>query len=398
MPLYVSDWLGDPNVQMMSLEEQGAYLRLLCGMWQLGGYLPNDDLRIARLLCVSIEKWQELKTSLSHVIHTSDDGAYLYNDRLLREIERMTSKRSQAQRAAQMRWSKDQAPPLAGDHGGSVAYADASTAHTQPHMRPHMQTHTQAHMRTDMRADMPEHMQTQCHQIPDTRYQIPEETYVFDSREDMSKDTTVYDQSPQSTPPPSLAPNGASRDIPPHEGHLSPGEGAEGVDGGLGAGGGDEGEPTASHADTASTTEHKAAPPGGNIRPRRTRRTHRSPGGYPEAFESAWAAYPRHVEKSTAFAAWQARVRAGADPDELRRAAENYAAYCAAEGREQRYIKHAATFWGPKEPWREWLVPEASPDPPKRPMHSRANLEYENTMRKIDRLFGDDGGDVHDTS
>jgi|GEM_PF-5119510 len=91
---------------------------------------------------------------------------------------------------------------------------------------------------------------------------------------------------------------------------------------------------------------------------------------YPEAFETAWAVYPRHTDKGAAYRAWRARVRAGATPADLERAARHYADHCRREGREERFIKHASTFWGPTEPWREYLDP-----PPDKPTGARARDE-----------------------
>lgn len=50
MPLYVNDWLSSPRVACMSLEQQGAFVRLLCYCWASGtASIPNDDKVLARL-------------------------------------------------------------------------------------------------------------------------------------------------------------------------------------------------------------------------------------------------------------------------------------------------------------------------------------------------------------
>lgn len=49
--LYPADWLADMNVAAMTLEQQGAYIRLLCHAWR-EGHLPNDPDKMARLLAV----------------------------------------------------------------------------------------------------------------------------------------------------------------------------------------------------------------------------------------------------------------------------------------------------------------------------------------------------------
>jgi len=50
-PLYVYDWITDEAVQCMTLEQQGAYLRLLMHQW-IEGSIPRNEDEIARLLNV----------------------------------------------------------------------------------------------------------------------------------------------------------------------------------------------------------------------------------------------------------------------------------------------------------------------------------------------------------
>ena len=51
--------------------------------------------------------------------------------------------------------------------------------------------------------------------------------------------------------------------------------------------------------------------------------------------------------RRTALKAWNARIREGADANELLEGRKRYAAYCLAEQAEPRYIKHDSTFFGP---------------------------------------------------
>jgi len=46
---YPSDWLGSQRVSMMTLEEEGAYIRLLAYCWQHGS-VPADPEAVARLI------------------------------------------------------------------------------------------------------------------------------------------------------------------------------------------------------------------------------------------------------------------------------------------------------------------------------------------------------------
>jgi uncharacterized protein YdaU (DUF1376 family) len=57
MPLYCDDWLASPRVQCMTLEEEGAYLRLLMFCWMSGDCsIPDDDIRLS-ILSRMVDKW-----------------------------------------------------------------------------------------------------------------------------------------------------------------------------------------------------------------------------------------------------------------------------------------------------------------------------------------------------
>ena len=80
---------------------------------------------------------------------------------------------------------------------------------------------------------------------------------------------------------------------------------------------------------------------------------------YSPEFDAAWLVYPKRPgnSKSTAFRAWQARVREGQDPAQLTAGVLAYAAYCKAQGTDPKYIKLAATFFGPGQHFLcDWTV------------------------------------------
>jgi uncharacterized protein YdaU (DUF1376 family) len=51
-PFYAEDWLRDMDVRMMTLAEQGAYMRLLAHAWVEGG-IPDDPEGLSRLVGAS---------------------------------------------------------------------------------------------------------------------------------------------------------------------------------------------------------------------------------------------------------------------------------------------------------------------------------------------------------
>ncbi len=74
---------------------------------------------------------------------------------------------------------------------------------------------------------------------------------------------------------------------------------------------------------------------------------------YEAEFEDAWLNYPRKEGKIAAYRAFVARIRAGASPTDLRHAAFNYEK--TRRGQDTRYTKLGSTFWGPTEPWLDYL-------------------------------------------
>lgn len=82
--------------------------------------------------------------------------------------------------------------------------------------------------------------------------------------------------------------------------------------------------------------------------------------GYPEDFEQAWSAYPDRPgdNKAKAFKAWKARIAEGKSADEILKGVGAYARYVFALKTEPRYIKQAATFFGPDHHYRsKWTIP-----------------------------------------
>lgn len=75
----------------------------------------------------------------------------------------------------------------------------------------------------------------------------------------------------------------------------------------------------------------------------------KSPTRYTQDFEQAWIAYPARSghSKVEAFKAWRARIADGESVQTLLDGVSRYAAYCEANRTEQRFVKHAATFFGP---------------------------------------------------
>ena len=63
IPLFGDAYLADTH--HLSLEEHGAYLKLMMIAWRIEGcQLPDDDTRIARMLSVTVGRWMKLKPAV----------------------------------------------------------------------------------------------------------------------------------------------------------------------------------------------------------------------------------------------------------------------------------------------------------------------------------------------
>lgn len=94
MQLYVSDYLGD--TRYLSCEQHGAYMLLLMTMWNAHGSLPDDDVKLARVVCLSVKKWRSIKADVMQFFDVSDGK--ITHSRLSRELQK--SERQSESRAS----------------------------------------------------------------------------------------------------------------------------------------------------------------------------------------------------------------------------------------------------------------------------------------------------------
>lgn len=88
MQLYVSDYLGD--TRHLSCEQHGAYLLLLMTMWNAGGSLPDDDAKLARIVCLSVKKWRAIRDDVFPFFDLSDGR--VTHHRLTKELQKSEAK------------------------------------------------------------------------------------------------------------------------------------------------------------------------------------------------------------------------------------------------------------------------------------------------------------------
>jgi uncharacterized protein YdaU (DUF1376 family) len=146
-PFIATDWLSSTKVSLMSLAEQGAYLRLLCHAWSDPDCcLPDDDNALA-LLSHCGEAWSQGSGAKIRqcFIQDQERPGRIYNarQRATRAMQqtRMDTARIQRQNASHARWNKQpkaqpglqpqsdgNAPALRPDNGSTCGEHPSSPA------------------------------------------------------------------------------------------------------------------------------------------------------------------------------------------------------------------------------------------------------------------------------
>jgi uncharacterized protein YdaU (DUF1376 family) len=103
MPFYVDDWLSSDAVESFTLDQQGAYLRLLIRQWKAkDGMLPKDESTLARWSGLGA-RWKKFgRPIVARCFVERRDG--LVNPRCRELWEAAREKSTQARDAAQKRW------------------------------------------------------------------------------------------------------------------------------------------------------------------------------------------------------------------------------------------------------------------------------------------------------
>ena len=96
------------------------------------------------------------------------------------------------------------------------------------------------------------------------------------------------------------------------------------------------------------------------IRTQPQKQQKKAPDAYTPEFENFWAIYPRKTSKALAYAAWNARLNEGVSENQLMEAAQNYADFMKQERTEEGFMLHAATFCGPHQRWKDYIIPRAT--------------------------------------
>lgn len=137
-PLWITDFFK--KTEKLSFEERAAYLFLLMQMWRNGGSVPDDDQDNARLVGLSLKRWNKIKPRLIPFLERyGDPGSHrLTQKRVLEELAKKFEfseiQRSRAVRSNESQKKRKQQLNLR--LGDATVYATATPARTPDERQP----------------------------------------------------------------------------------------------------------------------------------------------------------------------------------------------------------------------------------------------------------------------
>lgn len=105
-PLWLDSYLLDTTE--LKTVEHGAYLLILFAMWRAGGYLPNNDEKLARCARMPLSKWMQIKPTMMEFL--SVDGDQITQGRLLDELTKARTRSAKAAQSARAKYRKTNKP------------------------------------------------------------------------------------------------------------------------------------------------------------------------------------------------------------------------------------------------------------------------------------------------
>ncbi len=108
-PFEATTWLSDPYVRVMSAQQRGWYIDLLCWCWQEGGVDPNTAQCLCNAFALPTNCQGELEVVLSHFTYQCGGGKISHPK--LENIRKESEKRSvKASESANKRWHANAMP------------------------------------------------------------------------------------------------------------------------------------------------------------------------------------------------------------------------------------------------------------------------------------------------
>lgn len=105
-PFYVADWLDSETVFGMTLEEEGAYIRLLALMWRKGGSVPDNDQWVSNGLRCKPAKWRKIRSVFLEKNAIFERDGSLFNKKLSENLQECEERAGKARESAKTRWGK----------------------------------------------------------------------------------------------------------------------------------------------------------------------------------------------------------------------------------------------------------------------------------------------------
>ena len=103
-PFYAQDWLENEVIFDMSLEEEGAYIRLLASMWSRGGSIPDKVQFCCNVLRCKPSKWKKIKAVLIENGCIFEREGRLFNPRLSEELKLFSEKNAKKSEKKKEYW------------------------------------------------------------------------------------------------------------------------------------------------------------------------------------------------------------------------------------------------------------------------------------------------------
>ena len=69
---FPSDWLLSRTVRLMTAEQRGIYIQLLCEQWYGGNGLPSDENALIQLAGCTADEWSRSSESILELSHRSE--------------------------------------------------------------------------------------------------------------------------------------------------------------------------------------------------------------------------------------------------------------------------------------------------------------------------------------
>lgn len=105
LPLYVDDWFSSPTIQSFTLEQEGAYGRLLKWAWKLPNCsLPKDEVTLATYSRLGT-RWRKVGRPILAACFVEQDGRWV-NLRLHIEWVKAHDAHGKRVAAAEERWRR----------------------------------------------------------------------------------------------------------------------------------------------------------------------------------------------------------------------------------------------------------------------------------------------------